>query len=169
MSLLRSAQRSRTRTCSLDPYLAPRSPNSMTVSSSLVQSWLPDGYNRILRSYVFGPSGFWTMAPLRYAAKFDPFSSLDCTPHALHPGAIQGKEGIKFCHLATLRLVSFAVLFVHFPRYAFIVFIPQAICNIVIERYICGQKALANNVKGGRQMVEFIWQNKFQDKIINKI
>ena len=23
-------------------------------------------------------------------------------PHALHPGAIQGKEGIKFCHLATL-------------------------------------------------------------------
>ena len=23
-------------------------------------------------------------------------------PHALHPGAIQGKEGIKFCHLVTL-------------------------------------------------------------------
>ena len=23
-------------------------------------------------------------------------------PHALHPGAIQGKVGIKFCHLATL-------------------------------------------------------------------
>ena len=22
-------------------------------------------------------------------------------PHTLHPGAIQGKEGIKFCHLAT--------------------------------------------------------------------
>ena len=42
------------------------------------------------------------MAPLRYAAKFDPFLSLDCTPHTLHPGAIQGKEGIKFCHLATL-------------------------------------------------------------------
>ena len=36
-------------------------------------------------------SGLW----LRYAAKFDPFL-------ALHPGAIQGKEGIKFCHLATL-------------------------------------------------------------------
>ena len=42
------------------------------------------------------------MALLRYAAKFDPFLSLDCAPHALHPGAIQGKEGIKFCHLATL-------------------------------------------------------------------
>ena len=31
------------------------------------------------------------MAPLRCAAKFDPFA-----------GAILGKEGIKFCHLATL-------------------------------------------------------------------
>ena len=24
-------------------------------------------------------------------------------PHALHPGTIQGKEAIKFCHLATLE------------------------------------------------------------------
>ena len=39
---------------------------------------LQDGYSQIFRSYVFGPSGFWTMAPLRYAAKFDPFLSLDC-------------------------------------------------------------------------------------------
>ena len=37
------------------------------------------------------------MAPLRCAAKL--------RPHALHPGAIQGKEGIEFCHLATLRSV----------------------------------------------------------------
>ena len=29
------------------------------------QAWLPEGYSCILRSYVFGPSGFWTMAPLR--------------------------------------------------------------------------------------------------------
>ena len=35
-----------------------------------VQAWLPDGYSQIIRSYVFGPSGFWTMAPLPYAAKF---------------------------------------------------------------------------------------------------
>ena len=42
------------------------------------------------------------MAPLCYAAKFDPFLSLDCTPHALHAGAIQGKEGIKSCRLVTL-------------------------------------------------------------------
>ena len=27
---------------------------------------------------MFGPSDFWTMAPLRYAAKFDPFLFLDC-------------------------------------------------------------------------------------------
>ena len=31
-------------------------------------SWLPDGYSQIFRLYVFGPSGFWTMATL----------SLDC-------------------------------------------------------------------------------------------
>ena len=44
------------------------------------QAWLPDGYSQIFRSYVFCPSGFWTMAPLCYAAKFDPFLSLDCAP-----------------------------------------------------------------------------------------
>ena len=36
---------------------------------------------------------WWTMASFRYAAKFDPF---------LHPCAIQRKDGIKLCHLATL-------------------------------------------------------------------
>ena len=44
--------------------------------------WLPDVFSQIFRWYVFGPSGFWTMTPLRYAlryaAKFDPFLSLDC-------------------------------------------------------------------------------------------
>ena len=30
-----------------------------------VKAWLPDGDSQILRSLVFGPSGFWTMAPLR--------------------------------------------------------------------------------------------------------
>ena len=42
------------------------------------QAWLPDGDSQIFRSFVFGPSGFWTMAPLRCAAKCDPFLSLDC-------------------------------------------------------------------------------------------
>ena len=44
------------------------------------------------------------MAPLRYTAKFDPFLSLDCArvQGGGTGGAIQGEEGIKFCHLATL-------------------------------------------------------------------
>ena len=66
--------------------------------SMYLRAWLPDGYNQTFRSQVFGPSGFWIMAPLRYTAKFDPFLG----PPALHPGTIQGKEGIKFFHLATL-------------------------------------------------------------------
>ena len=46
------------------------------------------------------------MAPLRYTAKFDPFLSLDCGAPALalELCAIQGNEGIKFCHLATLLI-----------------------------------------------------------------
>ena len=47
------------------------------LQGGLLQAWLPDGYSQIFRSYVFGPSGFWIMALLRYAAKFDPFLSLD--------------------------------------------------------------------------------------------
>ena len=85
----------------LHVYVALVKIASSESSGALFQAWLPDGYSRIFRPYVFAPSGFWTMAPLRCAAKFDPFLSLDCAPHALHPGAIQGKEGIKFCHLAT--------------------------------------------------------------------
>ena len=42
-------------------------------------------------------------------AKFDPFLSLDCAP-ALHPGAIQGKEGIKFCYLATLSIAKMPLM-----------------------------------------------------------
>ena len=45
------------------------------------------------------------MAPLCHAAKFDPFLSLDCAP-ALHLGAIQGKEGIRFGHLSTLASIT---------------------------------------------------------------
>ena len=46
--------------------------------SPMCAAWLPDGYSKIFRSHVFGPSRFWTMAPLSCAAKFDPFLSLDC-------------------------------------------------------------------------------------------
>ena len=53
----------------------------MRGTTAVEGAWLPDGYSQISRSYEFGPSGFWTLAPLRYAAKFDPFLSLDSTPH----------------------------------------------------------------------------------------
>ena len=39
------------------------------------ETWLPDGYSQIFRLHVFGPLCFWTMAPLHYAAKLDPFLS----------------------------------------------------------------------------------------------
>ena len=47
--------------------------------------------------YVFGPS---ILIDYGSAAKFDLILSIDYTqPPALHPGPIQGKEGIKFGHL----------------------------------------------------------------------
>ena len=36
-----------------------------------------------------------------FAAKFNPFLSVDCA-RVEGGGAIQGKEGVKFCQLATL-------------------------------------------------------------------
>lgn len=45
------------------------------------------------------------------------------------------------------RSFSFAVLFLHFPYYAWIMFVPQAVANIIIERYVCGQKAIINNIR----------------------
>ena len=42
--------------------------NERRDQSKRLRLWLLDVYSQIFRSYVFGPSGFWTMAPLRYAA-----------------------------------------------------------------------------------------------------
>ena len=53
--------------------------NARCRSNPLV-TMVSDGYSQFFRSNVFGPSGFWTMAPLRYTGKFDPFLSLDCAP-----------------------------------------------------------------------------------------
>ena len=63
---------------------------------ALLCPWLPDGDSQILRSYVFGPSGFWTMAPLRYAAKFDPFLSLDCAPTPSTLAQSKERKGSNF-------------------------------------------------------------------------
>ena len=54
---------------------------------------MPDGSSLIFRSYVFGPSGFWTMAPLHCAAKFDPFLSLDCDATLAQS---KGRKGSNF-------------------------------------------------------------------------
>ena len=59
-------------------------------------SGLPDGYSQIFRSYVFGFSGFWTIAPLRYAAKFDPFLSLDCAPTPSTLAQSKERKGSNF-------------------------------------------------------------------------
>ena len=50
-----------------------------------------------MRSYVYGPSGFRTMAPLRYAAKFDPFLSfLDCAPTPSTLAQSKERKGSNF-------------------------------------------------------------------------
>ena len=83
-------------------YLMDNTSKRASPGSHVQGSWLPDGYSWIFRSYVFGSSGFWTMPPLHYAAKFDPFLSSDCALTPSTPAQIQGREAIKFCHLATL-------------------------------------------------------------------
>ena len=60
------------------------------------RSVLPDGYSRIFRSYVFGPAGFWTMALLRCAAKFDPFLSLDFAPTPSILAQSEERKGSNF-------------------------------------------------------------------------
>ena len=48
---------------------------------------------------------------------------------------------------AMARSVSFSVLFLHFPHYAGIMFVPQVVANMLIERYVCRQKAIINNIR----------------------
>ena len=60
------------------------------------KAWLPDGCSQIFISDVLGPSGFWTMAPLRYAAKFDPFLSLDCVPPPSTVAQSKERKGPNF-------------------------------------------------------------------------
>ena len=76
------------------PQPPPNGPNSY-------KAWLPDCDSRILRLYVFGPLGFWTMAPLRCAAKFDPFLSLDCAPT---PSTLAQSKERKGSHFAIWQL-----------------------------------------------------------------
>ena len=50
-----------------------------------LMAWLPEVYSQIFRSYGFGPSVFWTMAPLHYAAKFDPLGLSPRPPPRRNP------------------------------------------------------------------------------------
>ena len=50
----------------------------------------------IAGSYVFGPTGFWTMALLRCAANFDPFLSLDCARVEGVGAQSKERKGSKF-------------------------------------------------------------------------
>ena len=45
---------------------------------------------------MFGSSGFWTLALLRYAAQFDPFFSLDCAPTPSTLAQSKERKGSKF-------------------------------------------------------------------------
>ena len=58
---------------------------------------LPDGYSQIFRLYVFGPSGLkdYGSATLRCKIRSLPFLGWWRAG-----GAVQGKEGIKFCSVA---------------------------------------------------------------------
>ena len=51
---------------------------------------------------MLGPLGLLDYGSATLRCKILSLPFLGLRPHALHPGAIQGKEGIKFCHLATL-------------------------------------------------------------------
>ena len=79
-------------------------PESLRPLWEALRSGLPDGYSL----HVFGPSGFWTLAPLRYAAKFDPFLSLDCAPTPSTLAQSKERKGSNFaiwqpCHQALGR------------------------------------------------------------------
>ena len=52
--------------------ICERSPDTFAASYFVTgnnATRLPDGYSQIFRSYVFGPSGLWTMAPATLRCK----------------------------------------------------------------------------------------------------
>ena len=55
---------------------------------------------------MFGPSGFWTMAPLRCAAKLYPFLSLDCAPTPSTLAQSKERKGSNFAIWQPCRQVS---------------------------------------------------------------
>ena len=70
------------------------------------RTWLSDGYRQI-----FWPFGLLDYGSATLRCKIWSLPFLGLRPHSLHPGAIQGKEGIKFCHLATLLWIPLVSIF----------------------------------------------------------
>ena len=66
------------------------------MAAAAIASWLTDAYSQIFRSYVCGPSVFWTIAPLRCAAKYDPSLSLDCAPTPSTLAQSKERKGSNF-------------------------------------------------------------------------
>ena len=59
-------------------------------------SWLPDWNSQFLYCRCFALLAWRTMAPLRCAAKFDPFLSLDCAPMPSTLAQSKERKGSKF-------------------------------------------------------------------------
>ena len=77
-----------------------------STASRILGSWLSDGYSLMFRSYVFGPLGLKDYGSATLHCKILSLPFLGLRPHTLHTGAMQGKEGIKFCHLVTLPRIG---------------------------------------------------------------
>ena len=70
------------------------------VTTIIYKAWLPDGYSQIFKSYVFGPSGLKVYGSASLRCKICSLPFLGLRPGGGRGGAIQGKEGIKFCSVA---------------------------------------------------------------------
>ena len=84
----------------LNPSSKKRSPtHSLPNSTTQGCQMAVDRFFKVVCVWPFGLEGLW----LRFVALQNLIPSFPwiATP-PVHPGAIQGKEGIKFCHLATL-------------------------------------------------------------------
>ena len=76
------------------------------MSLCTLMSWLPAGYSQIFRLFVFDPSGLKDYGSASLHCKIRSIPFLGLRRGGGHGGTIQGKKGIKFCHLATLVSVG---------------------------------------------------------------
>ena len=82
--------------CASAPALRPRGGRSPPRGRKTPCAWLPDGYSKFLDCNCLALQSWRTMAPLRCAAKFDPFLSLDCAPQPTTPAQSKERKGSHF-------------------------------------------------------------------------